>query len=328
MGLRNRASIVLKTHAMNRFNFILASLLILLEIFAFSSAVQAQKPVRGSGDILEQTRPQGLFTAVDLDFSANLHITCGTMPSLTINADENILPHIGSRVKGRTLFITQDKWIEPSAQIEIRIGTTQCSSLKTSGYSDAWVYGLDVNRFELDGGVGNVTLEGKVDDLFIRTERGRIHTAELEARHAEVNASGDSEVLIRATEKLKIIASEDAQVFYAGEAPGLFDVNTSDDAIVKSTSENATGEGLFDEPGEVVRVQFRLHNNSGKRQNFYVRGRHETGKFSYGFPMGANSYRKENWPVGTKVYLVNKIGTRKLIYTVEESDSGNAVDLF
>ncbi|MFK7936937.1 MAG: hypothetical protein AB8G22_25710 [Saprospiraceae bacterium] len=74
-------------------------------------------------------------------------------------------------------------------------------------------------------------------------------------------------------------------------------------------------------------IKFQLKNNTLTRKHFYVRGP-QGKRFSYGFPIGAQLKRAENWPVGTKVFKVNKIGGRKLIYTVKLEDEGQVIDLF
>ncbi|HAA13006.1 MAG TPA: hypothetical protein DCE41_15470, partial [Cytophagales bacterium] len=76
-------------------------------------------------------------------------------------------------------------------------------------------------------------------------------------------------------------------------------------------------------------IQFQLRNNSGKRIHCYVSGpKPQGGRFSYGFPMNPGQTRDKDWSIGSKVYLVSAIGTRKLLYEIKAEDEGQVVKLY
>lgn len=283
----------------------------------------SQKPIVGNGKLEEQTRPIDLFVNVDLDFAAELHIQCGSMPSLTILADENVLPQIGTKVKGKTLYITQDQWIEPSQRVELNVSTSFCTGLSTSGYSRAYVYDLDVDNFKLDVAVGDAFLEGQVKNLQINSGKGEIDASRLETENARVKVDNGGRLEVQASSSLSAEARDEAIVLYHGDKPSQFSASSNDGGQILHIDDYQP-----EDRGEVVYVEFKLKNNSMKRHNFYVSGRHEDGRFSYGFPISPQMTRKENWPVGTKVYLVRSLGTRSLLYTAKAEDAGKTIPLF
>ena len=76
-------------------------------------------------------------------------------------------------------------------------------------------------------------------------------------------------------------------------------------------------------------IQFKVKNNSKNRINCYVVGPKPDGsKFSYGFPMRAGQVREKDWSVGSKVFRVTAIGTRKLLREITAEDEGQVVNLY
>ena len=76
-------------------------------------------------------------------------------------------------------------------------------------------------------------------------------------------------------------------------------------------------------------IKFKIKNNSLNRIQCYVEGpKPNGGKFSYGFPMNPGQTRDKDWSVGSKVYRVTGLGTRKLLYEIKASDEGQVVKLY
>ena len=64
-----------------------------------------QPVVTGSGRIVAQQRNVGNFNRVELKGSGNAQIRLGAAPSLTVQADDNLLPLLISRVENGTLVL-------------------------------------------------------------------------------------------------------------------------------------------------------------------------------------------------------------------------------
>ncbi|GAB4464532.1 MAG: hypothetical protein OHK0029_34550 [Armatimonadaceae bacterium] len=71
------------------------------------NGVQAQEPImlRGSGKVVTDTRSVGDFSAVDASGVGSVLIAQGDRDSLTIEADDNVLPYISTEVKNGVLHL-------------------------------------------------------------------------------------------------------------------------------------------------------------------------------------------------------------------------------
>ncbi|MEM8486491.1 MAG: DUF2807 domain-containing protein [Bacteroidota bacterium] len=284
------------------------------------STANAQKPVNGNGEIVEQIRPLPTFSSVLIDFSADVTIVNGETPSFRIEGDENVLPHIGTNVRGGKLRITQDRWIEPSQRVVIHIGTPLTTKLETSGYSDVVIENIEGPRLQINAGVGDVTLYGQSDRIQVRTKTGSIDATNLTTDYADVAISSHGTVKLGDVNELVTNVSQTGTVVYSS-APAAIK-NRNDMANVVSVDE-------FEDLGkaEVSYVKFVLVNNSRKRMALRVEGPRAR-SFGYGFTLKASGERAENWPVGTKVYSEGRLLSDKLLITIDENMAGEKVNLF
>ena len=286
------------------------------------SIAHAQHPVNGNGDIIEQIRPLSKFTSVSLDFSAKLVIVNGETPSFRIVADENLLQHIGTRVRSGKLFISQDRWIEPSQAIEIRVGAPFTSELKTSGYSEASIEDVKGPRLKLDVSVGKVTVQGEVGRLQVRTKTGTIDATELATSYADIAISSAGVVKVGTVSELLVDIYEQGIVVYDG-APEINNMGRTEIGTNLVLSEKYT------EPDEanVTYVSFTMVNSSRKRVVLRVEGPRER-SFGYGFNLSAGDRRGENWPVGTRLFSESGLRGNRLLLTITEDMQGQLVDIF
>ncbi len=294
--------------------------LIFLSVVLVASVAAQGKPVNGNGQIVEQIRPLPTFSAVLLDFSADVTIVNGETPSFRIEADENVLPHIGTKVRGGKLMITQDRWIEPSQQVVIHIGTPLTTKLETSGYSSVEIENIEGPRLQINAGVGDVQLHGKADRIQIRTKTGNIDATGLEADYADVAISSHGTVKLGEVSELITNVSQTGTVVYTG---------TPDEMSHRNDKAAVVSAEAYEDMGkiEVKYVEFELVNNSRKRMALRVEGPRAR-SFGYGFTLQAQAERREKWPVGTKVYAEGRLLSDKLLVTIDEDMDGKKVKLF
>lgn len=293
--------------------------LVILGVVLATPAV-AQNPVNGNGKIVEQVRPLPTFSAVLIDFSASVTIVNGETPSFRIEADENVLPYIGTKVRGGKLRITQDRWIEPSQEVIIHIGTPLTTKLETSGYSDVVIENIEGRRLQINAGVGDVQLHGKSARIQIRTKTGNIDATNLATEYADVAISSHGTVKLGDVAELVTNVSQTGTVVYTGTPTEI--KNRNDQATIVSAE-------TYEDMGkvEVAYIEFVLVNNSRKRMALRVEGPRAR-SFGYGFTLEANGERAENWPVGTKVYADGRLLSDQLLITIDEDMAGEKVELF
>ena len=307
-------------------NFIPRTLISLLCILSavltlWSKPIYAQKPVNGNGTIIEQVRPMAQFKSISLDFTADLVIVNGETPSFHIKGEENILPHIGTQVRGGTLYISQDRWIEPSQRVVIRVGTPFTSSITTSGYSDVTVENAKGPRLQLEIGVGDIKLDGAVDRVQVHTKTGSIDAQQLRTSYAEVRVYSYGTVLLGDIEELVAEIDKQGTIVYRGTP------------VLRIKNDNHSGKILhesdYEKPGDqdVIYIPLTLVNNSRRKASFRVEGP-KIRSFGYGFSMSPGTKRREDWPIGTRLYKDNLLLSEELLLTVSEDMQGQLVDLF
>ena len=302
-------------------NFVLTRAVFFLCLALVVSEAYAQKPINGNGTVVEQVRPLSQFKSVSLDFTANLTIVNGETPSFHIEGEENILPHISTRVRGGTLYISQDRWIEPSRPVNIRVGTPFTSELETSGFSNVIIENVKGPRMLLNIGVGKATLIGTADRILVRTKTGEIDATQLESKYADIAISSHGIVKLNTQNELVADINQRATIVYTGN-PTIKNKNDRNSGKVISINEYIEPESK-----EIIYVSLTLVNNSRKRVNLRVEGPVER-NFSYGFAMDSYDKRREDWPVGTRLYIESGLLSDKHLLTVTEDMQSQNVELY
>ena len=92
----------------------------------------------GSGTAASESRPVSGFSAVELAGVGTVLVEPGTTASVTVEADDNILPLLSTDVEGDTLVLgTQPgSSISPRTPISYRVTVTDLSGLLVSGSGD------------------------------------------------------------------------------------------------------------------------------------------------------------------------------------------------
>lgn len=218
-------------------------LLISLIAAAFALSACGIRVTRGSGIMATETRAVSDFDAIQIDGFGNLVITQGDTESLKIEAEDNILSHITSKVKGSTLYIgyEDNRWktnifptesvtfyisvkdlrsidLSGAADIEMETLKTDQLSLNVSGAGNTEIDNLQAERLDVTySGAGKCRLGGEVQDQNIRfSGLGDYNADNLRSQTASVILSGAGNVEIWAEESLNIEVSGAGNVEYWG----------------------------------------------------------------------------------------------------------------
>ena len=178
----------------------------------------------GSGVLVTEQRAVSGFDRVSFEGFGTLIITQGSEESLTIEAEDNVLPRIETKVSGRTLEIgfDTDRWqdiIRPTKPITYTLTVITLDGIALSGAGSIEASGIDTERFDVEiSGAGSIDLSG-----FARTQEinvsgaGSYDSRELESEHADVNISGAGSATVWATESLDVNISGVGNVSYYGD---------------------------------------------------------------------------------------------------------------
>jgi len=214
------------------------------------------KIIDGSGDVITENRDVAGFDSVDMQGIGNLTIVQGSEESLTISADENLLPYITTGVVNGTLQIGMKPNISlnPSRTIEYKLVMKSVAGVQLSGFGNIESEGLKGEDLEVKlSGSGDInigTIES--DALLVRisgfgdfdtqsikaktptieiTGSGDIHVDELDAEDLAVKISGFGNAKISGK-----VLTQDIQILGSGDFE-------ADDLEANSASVKITGFG-------------------------------------------------------------------------------------
>jgi hypothetical protein len=197
----------------------------------------------GSGRVVTETRSVSNFDSVAFAGFGDLNIIQGDSESLTIQAEDNIMPYITSLVTNGTLVMGIDTrygsdLIRPTLPIKFNLalknlnslelsgaGNIQSASLKTdqlavrvSGAGNVKIDKLDAKNLTTTlSGAGNLDIAGQVATLDSRlTGLGGLQAGNLTIRSAQVTVSGAGSATVAAEDKLDVTLSGVGSVSYYG----------------------------------------------------------------------------------------------------------------
>lgn len=214
--------------------------------------IQTGGSIPGSRVIVSQTREVSDFTGVTVNFPAEVVIRQGESTSVTVSADNNLLPQLGTRVSNGVLYIenTESVWgqrVNPSKPVLVTLmvkdlndlefpsaGNVQVADLKTeslkislSGAGNITLSGLNVPKLNLDmSGAGSIHADGMVTDLNADISGlGSFEGQNLAVQTAQVDISGAGSATLWVKDQLTADISGLGSVNYYGSPQVQKDVS-------------------------------------------------------------------------------------------------------
>jgi len=191
---------------MGRKGVVLGSFL-LLAILALTACNAA---VRGSGNLVIDTREISGFDRVDLSGAGELIIVQGEGETLTIETDDNVIEHIEAVVRGGTLHLGFKRGfslIDPT-RLTFTVGVDDLSGLSVSGSGDVEVERLVADGLKIDvSGSGNIRIGDLVADRLTMSisGSGEVDLAgEVADQNIDISGSGEYRAGDLAGESIKI----------------------------------------------------------------------------------------------------------------------------
>jgi len=213
------------------------SLLFLLSTFLIGCGYM--RCIHGSGRVISDTRDVAEFSSISVGGSANLYITQGPTQSLRIEAEDNILPYLRTKVKGRTLEIENKRCIQNHRPINIYATMQDVRELEilgsgkiiaetkiTTNKLDINISGSGKADLEVDAeklrarisGSGDLAFSGKANNFdVIVSGSGNIRARNLETNNSSITVSGSSDCIVSVKDELDVNISGSGRVEYYGE---------------------------------------------------------------------------------------------------------------
>lgn len=212
--------------------------------------------VRGSGQVVNETRSISGVSSVALTMPGTLYISLGSDEELRIEAEDNIIGYIQTNVRGGKLQIEK----EPGVNLQINgplnyyLTVTNLESIENTSSGDVETEDIlsdslliklsssgDLSMRSLDGGSLRVELTssgdveilgGEVQEQNIRlSSSGKYQARDLASERAEVNLTSSGSATVQASERISGRLSSSGNLYYVGN-PSL-DVSTSSSGKVE-----------------------------------------------------------------------------------------------
>jgi hypothetical protein len=208
--------------------------------------------VRGSGNVVSESREVSGFDEIRLNGAGRLVITQGDTESLEIEAEDNILPELTSDVSSGTLVLGyQDKFwrrsVIPTEEIQYTLTVTDMTAVTFNGAADLEMDGLNTSEFEITingagqvnideltansvsvtiNGTGNVTLAGEAMDQSINIDgAGNVRAGDLRTSTTSIEVNGLGNATVWATESLDVTINGGGSLSYYGNPSVTQDIN-------------------------------------------------------------------------------------------------------
>lgn len=199
--------------------------------------------VPGSGVVKNETRTAEEFDSITIRYPSEVVIKQGSKRSITIEAEDNLLAQLTTRVEGDTLVFENgedsfSKRVDPTKTVKITITVTNLKEvnfstagtlrveglkaddfeLKLSGAGDATLTDLKVGSLSVSlSGAGKITADGTADRLkLIISGLGDFEGTSLQTLSADIQISGAGTATLRVEEELTAKVSGAGTVNYYG----------------------------------------------------------------------------------------------------------------
>jgi len=170
---------------------------------------------------MSESRNVSGFEEVELQGVGNLSIQQTDSESLTVEAEEDVLPKIRSEVENDRLIIGPEPntSIQTTQPINYTLTVKDLNALKVSGPGN--VDAEDISTDELavtTSGAGNVKISGEADSQEINISGSGSYQAEdLESKEVKVDVGGSGSAVVNVSDELNAEVSGIGSVEYIGD---------------------------------------------------------------------------------------------------------------
>jgi hypothetical protein len=191
-----------------------------LALFAVVLLLAACSVTKGSGQIATESRAVSGFSKVDLSGGGELTIQKTGTESLSISAEDNLLPRLTSEVSNDTLMLgtKPNTKILPQQPIRYTVTVKDLTGVAVSGSGNIRVPDVTATALNISiSGSGTITVNGTVNDQDLDISgSGRYEAAQLTSKTAKAEISGSGTANVLATDVLNVEISGSGTVTYTG----------------------------------------------------------------------------------------------------------------
>lgn len=193
--------------------------------------------VRGSGNVISETRDVSGFTEIVLEGSGTVEIELTGTEALTIEAEDNLMPQLTSDVVDGKLVLGTRRSMAPTRDIVYTITVASLDGITVNGSGDVTADAIDSSEFtatisgsgtiDLAGtfgglevtisGSGSIVAAGTAEEIFVKIPgSGRFLGEDLSASAGEVAISGSGSAIVDVSQTLDASVSGSGAIEYLG----------------------------------------------------------------------------------------------------------------
>ena len=203
-----------------RKSLLYGSIAVLLALFTGCVFNLGGSGVRGSGIIKTESRSVSGFSSIAFNSEGKVTVQQTGKESLTINAEDNLLPLLESRVTDRILSIgtVNNTDINPTKPIEFAIEVKSLEGFKMTGVGHIEAKNIQAKHMTIAlTGVGDMTIEGAADSLDLSLEGvGGYQGERFKTEQAIVYSEGVGSAVLNVSDRLDVSVSGVGSVEYIG----------------------------------------------------------------------------------------------------------------
>jgi len=186
---------------------------------------------RGSGSMATESRDVSGFDEIDLSGSGRVLISVTGTESLTVEAEDNILPLLTTEVRNGRLELGVKQSISPTREIVYTITVVSLEAVAVSGSGSVTATGIDAGGFGVEiTGSGTVTPEGVSESLNLSISgSGRFEGEDLVSATGTVSVSGSGNAVVNVNDDLDVKVSVSGNVKYLGDPSVTASISGSGD---------------------------------------------------------------------------------------------------
>lgn len=177
--------------------------------------------VRGSGNVTSEPREVSGFTAVSLSGSGHLILEQTGIESLTITAEDNILPYLTSEVRGTQLILgpKSNTSIQTTKEITYRLTVKSLDAFELSGSGTVDAQGINADRLKITlRGAGDITMAGQAKRQEISLAgSGNYQGEDLKSQAVTIDIAGSGSAVLAVSDTLEVNVRGLGSVEYVGD---------------------------------------------------------------------------------------------------------------
>lgn len=175
--------------------------------------------IKGSGDLIKEKRNISGFTGIDAGGAITLDVVQADAFDVEVEADDNIMALVETKVSGTTLEIrVNDDHIYSHSTVHVTVKLPKLESLELSGASVGNATKINTERLAVGvSGASKLTLTGSASKSDIDVSgASQLLADELNSDIVTVECSGASKCLVHANTSITMDASGASNVYYSG----------------------------------------------------------------------------------------------------------------